>query len=371
MIVSYHRGVIAGRIAWVVAAAALLPGCTRPNLAFGDAREDGGRESTGTPGSSSGLETGLGSGDATTSGGSGSGGSSSGSSSSVGESGSAGSTDTGSGPATVCGYDPSLVVLVSDELPLPTLSSGAFERDPFVVVDGSSLFFSADLGEGPRIYVAPAAEGGFGVPGPTLDGVTMLDGVLKISYAEDERVAVVSAALGGFASYDLWLLQRESPVDPFGFPDDFERLEALAVTGNAYDPHLSADGRRLYFSPQDGSPEGQAIYVASRDGLDVTFGRATRIAALDVPGGGEADPTLTHDERVIVFTADDGAGTLGLWIAHREELDAAFTKPRLLGQLGRVGNVGHAHISADGCDLWFVNAELGTPDIWHARAMPA
>lgn len=281
------------------------------------------------------------------------------------------SSDSGTTESVLlCRRLASQIVFQSEARPLASASSSVTETDPFVSYDGSRLYFQTTI-ETVRTLVVATRENGsaFGAAVPIDNGIGQPGADLgKLTFAGDERIAVVSADYDAADVRVLWLATRLEPTVSFAFPDDFERLTGLELTGSVHDPHLSKDGLRLYYAPTGATQDGQTLYVSSRASLEVPFSEGEAIQEVDMPGRTEADPTLSADERVLIFSAEDDEGVRGLWMATRPDLSTAFSAPRSLGRLGHSGELGHPHLGPDGCELWYVNADLGTPDIWQAVA---
>ncbi len=366
----------------VVAMVAVLPACTRLNPLFGVREDDNGEEafpedSTSAASTEPDATTGGG---GSSSGGGGSSGGSEGSSrgdsdtsadtSTAGES-SSGDPTQGAGGPELCGYSAATAVFVSDAEPVANLSTAsADERDPFVVEGGEMIYFwrADDAGAGiPRgMYVAQADGEGFAEPTP-VPGFAPTDEVLKLALSADGLVAVIAAGFDD-GTFNLWQLERDNPATSFDASSAAQLFE-LELPPPVFDPHLSGDALGLYFAPQFGAGD-QALYVSHRDDAASPFGAPQHLTELDFEPTREADPTVTADERVIVFTVDDYVVGPTLWTASRDTDDGGFVDARDLGDLGRVGELRDPHLSADGCHLWYINADAGTFDIWHAVAAP-
>lgn len=101
------------------------------------------------------------------------------------------------------------------------------------------------------------------------------------------------------------------------------------------------------------------------------FEQPTRLSMLDHPDALDDDPTLTDDERTIVFNSDrPGTALAHLFVAHREHRDAAFGAPRRIDELVTPGGETTPELSPLGQTLWF-SAELpggeGGFDIWESH----
>jgi Tol biopolymer transport system component len=112
--------------------------------------------------------------------------------------------------------------------------------------------------------------------------------------------------------------------------------------------------------------------------------RSTRAPAEDFPvpavvpeldsGAGDADPALSLDERVIVFSSARG-GSLGggnLWYAVRLSTTQAFGMPKEVPDLNTAANDGDPWLSDDGCRLYFASDRVAASgwEIFVATAEP-
>jgi Tol biopolymer transport system component len=235
------------------------------------------------------------------------------------------------------------------------------ERDPFVSADGRVLYFaSPDLGD-LQVWFAKRdqASGPFGSLQVKATLSTNLEADGKVTITDDDLVAFVSTrrANGTGGAFDFWQASRASGFDqPFGTLSQ-NQLGMLNDADDQQDPHVSPDGLRLYFAA--GNP--QQVVVSSRIAVLAEFPPATPIANLS-DGSGDADPTLTGDERVIIFTSNrNAANQSDLFYATRSERDRPFGAPLPLA-INSTFQDGDAHLSPDGCTLYFASTREGSGD---------
>ena len=83
---------------------------------------------------------------------------------------------------------------------------------------------------------------------------------------------------------------------------------------------------------------------------------------------GDADPTLTADERVLVFSSNrnGGAGGTDLWYSVRAERDRPFSTPVLVPNVNSTTNDGDPHLSEDGCRLYLASDRQNDFDIYQS-----
>ena len=232
--------------------------------------------------------------------------------------------------------------------PIAAVNTTEDEDHPFVTADELSLYFT--FKDDINVAHRSTTMDSFGAPmieSNLSSGAT--EGKVYISH-DQLRAFFVSNRAGGSGGLDL----------------DRNYLGNLDDINDQVDPHLSMDLLRLYFIPS-ASPT-QRIAVASRMDTSQNFANTTSITELAGAGGADSGPTLTDDERVIVFASTRG-GTERLYYATRATATAQFTAPQLVPQIAGTGIDGAPHLSTDGCRLYFMSTRLGTRDLFVARML--
>jgi len=152
-------------------------------------------------------------------------------------------------------------------------------------------------------------------------------------------------------------------------------LTAVNLTGTSQaDPTLSGDGKRLYFAAvlADGH---QHIMVATRAAASGPFGTPVGIAELDSLTG-DADPSLSQDETVILFSSLRNYATNKdeLFYAVRSDLAHPFGPVQALAPINDSTEDGDPFLSADGCTVYFATDRNGDAldyDLWEATMIHA
>ncbi len=255
---------------------------------------------------------------------------------------------------------------------LTTVNTPSNDRDPSISADEHTLYVSSDrpggLG-GYDIYMSTRTDltDSFGAPTP-FAAANSISSEGKMSITPDGLLFdVASDRAGGDGGADVWLASRTSvgvAFDPMS--------EALAANVNdatsQYDPALSDDGLHLYFAP--GNPQYIALAV-----------RASRTAAFSAPlafpeltsGAGDADPSLSPDERIITFSSrrtDQNAGGSDMWYATRASSSVSFGAPVHVPDLNTTADEGDPVLSRDGCRLYFASDAAGAYDVYVAAMTP-
>jgi hypothetical protein len=154
-------------------------------------------------------------------------------------------------------------------------------------------------------------------------------------------------------SIDIWEATRPDTSSSFPTPEQ-TYLGAVNSANDDQDPEINSDGLRLYLAPYDPITMQQRVVVATRTSRTSNFGAPTVIAELDGPNG-DADPTISPDELIILFSSNRTATPLqvNVWYATRDSANDPFGPPRIVPGINTDANEGDPHLSSDGCRLYF------------------
>jgi hypothetical protein len=257
---------------------------------------------------------------------------------------------------------------------VPNINSSVYDRDPYVSADEMTIWFSSGRpgGTGGTVYIAKRTTptGTFGDP-QIDDDFDSAGNETKLSMTEDRLYAVVGSDRTGSAAVDIWESSRLTVNDNWSTPAR-TNLTLVNSAMDDHDPTISNDGLRLYLAPVGG---GQHLAVATRMNVGDPFGAPTTITEL-VSGMGDADPSPTPDERILLF-ASNKPGLAGdpappnVWYATRAGATGPFDPPKLVPDINTDMPEGDPHLSADGCRIYFAR-DLGSDnyEIHVATAMP-
>jgi Tol biopolymer transport system component len=147
------------------------------------------------------------------------------------------------------------------------LATANSELDPFITADGLSLYYSPTSNSGPqRIVVAKRANiaAAFAI---MTDVASVNDGGLSGNFDPvvfaNERVIVFASTRssnGGSAADNIWYATRPNATAAFDTPTLVPGVNSDFDDG---DPHVSADGCRIYFSRRVGGGVDWELYTAS------------------------------------------------------------------------------------------------------------
>lgn len=243
-------------------------------------------------------------------------------------------------------------VRLQNPQPLTALNvSGGYERDPFVTEDERTIYFSADRASPGATDIWMATRANKTDPFAGVTEATAFNSTgseSKLSITSNGLTAVVgSDRIGTAGSIDVWESTRTTTGELF---PAMSRTKVMMVetAGADHDPTISADGLHLYLAPD--TPGPQRIVVASRANVGGNFGATMQLTEL-YSGTGDADPSPTPDERIIVFASNRDGG--GIWYATRAGSTGTFETPRSVPDINSAFVEGDPHLSADGCRLYF------------------
>lgn len=230
-----------------------------------------------------------------------------------------------------------------------------YDRDPFLTQDELTFYLSTQRtgSMSTDVFTASRAMKTDVFPAPTRDDAFSSSmGESKLSITADGLTAIVGSDRTGTAGgIDIWEATRATKTDTWPTMTR-NRVMMLESTGNDHDPTISADGLHIYYAPDNG---GQKIFLASRANRTSNFGAPVEVTPL-TSGTGDADPSPTPDERIIVFSSNrtlTGAGATNLWYSTRALASGTFSAPQPVPDLNTDANEGDPHLSSDGCRIYF------------------
>jgi len=249
--------------------------------------------------------------------------------------------------------------------PVIELADPDKQGNPWLSADGLTLYFDSGTGDTELFRASrPARDQPFGPRVAIPELTTPVEDTGLVLTADGLR-GVISSSRAGGAGFDLWQVDRADPAALFGTPTRAP-YAAINTGNNQYDAYLTPDGLRVYYA--ENTVPGQVLRVSARASVDAAF-----LAPAAVPGAAtfavEADPDLSPDERVMVFSAQS-AGLLQLFTATRAEPTLPFSLPMPLTAISPTGLDADPAFSADGCELFFISNRGGDRDLWRTTVVP-
>jgi Tol biopolymer transport system component len=254
---------------------------------------------------------------------------------------------------------------ISEPQELATLSTGGNERDPWISDDRRTLYFASNRDGTTDIFLATRilATNAFGPPSKLVNLSVSEKADDRVSLTADEKTLVMASDRGSNGQVEIYITLRPDKVIDFGSPNQ-DRLNNINA-GNAdnFDPFLTGDGRTLYLAPNRGGVARQQIEMATRVDANGNFTSPSPVPNINAASSDTADPALSPDERVIVFSSDrpGGSGEIDLWYATRPDTAHDFSAPIRIPTVNSQENDADPMLSADGCELYFSSTRGGDP----------
>jgi WD40-like Beta Propeller Repeat len=132
-------------------------------------------------------------------------------------------------------------------------------------------------------------------------------------------------------------------------------------------PHISKDGRSLYFASTRTNPNGgEDLWVSRRPDKDTPWGAPMNLGSTVNSASNDRSPALSRDGHLLFFASDrpGGSGVLDIWVSWR-----AHTHD----DLGWQPPVNLAAVNSSATDAgpsYFENEDLGIPQLFMASSMP-
>jgi len=259
-------------------------------------------------------------------------------------------------------------VKLSNPERLTSVAGGGNERDPWISPDGLTLYLSSNRNVINEIFRAAriATDLAFGPPVRLVNMTVATKQQDRASLTADEKTLVLSSDRALDGRFQIFITLRPDRVTEFGSPnqDHLDMVNAGSVDN--FDPFISSDGRTLYLTTDPGGPTHPRLVVATRPDPDGDFSAPSDVPGVNVTGADSADPALSPDERVIVFSSnrDGGRGGLDLWYAVRSDTGQAFSTPIVVPTINSDEDEADPMLSADGCELYFAARHDGDYDIY-------
>jgi hypothetical protein len=284
-----------------------------------------------------------------------------------------GSIDADDGPDTCMTKWRKGTVQLTAPVRLANVNSTAEDRDPFISNDERTLVFAsrrngtqnADILVSFRENVGDDFFGAVIVPAPVS------------SSADDTRLTAEGTGTRGYlatsrspteGNSDIFTATRADTNQNFGAFTQ-TRLMDVNTSGDELDPEISFDDLTLYFATGLGAQ--QAIVFSRRATTSDNFPAP---APLIDSNAGDADPSLSPDELVILFTSQRPAGGLAgvnIWYATRADKQLPFEDAKLVPGVNSNGNDGDPSLSRDGCRVYFATDNgFGNLELVVSEVMP-
>lgn len=265
--------------------------------------------------------------------------------------------DDGSDAAPSCWshwMDGSLAIDAATVKEITELSSDGQDIDPWISSDGLRMYFSrsaGSLGHG-DVYSAsrdvPTAS--FGTAAPVMNLNSPNDEGRAWLTSTELAVALPTARDGRL---DIQMSTRAALGDPFAPPANAHLAMVNAKGNMRFEPFLTDDLRRLYFTADSGPSNKWQIWVAARAAAGDDFG-APALVITDNSINYFA-PALYQSEQLLVFSSFPNNQTADLYYATRSGDTGPFGTLAKIPTVNTGSNDAEPVLSHDGCELYFAS----------------
>ena len=260
--------------------------------------------------------------------------------------------------------------------------------EPHVSTDGLTLYFTSTRSGDFHIYKATRS-----------DQNEPFGDVMRLDFGDSRQAGPFISPDGSKLYFydnrnqdnrsDLFVATMSTPGGVF---DVVTNLEDVNSPNSDAGPHLSNDGRRLYFSSWRPGTEGRFdLFVATRNDHNEPFTTVESLGSDINSPYDDHDPSLSSDELTIFFSGlptgfgddrPDGKGEGDIWVATRDSIDEEFGEAVNLDDFGLGSEVNTSffdampYISREwpavGSKLYFSTFRDGvSAELWQATWIPA
>jgi hypothetical protein len=262
-------------------------------------------------------------------------------------------------------------IQIAQPTAITEVNSPVADRDPWLPANELTIYVSSPrtgTSGGDDVWMATRSSigGTFSTPVEASAFTSTLNET-KLSISADNKIAVVGSdrpTPTGGAGIDVWESIRLNVTDQWPAMNR-TNMAMVNTSGSDHDPTLSADGQHLYLAPD--SPSPQHIMMATRTG-NATFAAPVLLANINGTTG-DADPSPTPDEKIILFSSNR-SGSGDIYYATRASTSVPFGTPHIVPTINTTMPEGDPHLSSDGCRIYF-GRDVGSYnwDIYVASAL--
>jgi hypothetical protein len=264
----------------------------------------------------------------------------------------------GSGSSSDCWglwLDGSVTVDASTVTEIMELSSTGHDFEPWISNGGLRMYFSRDLTpplHGDIYITSRDTPTGMFAAAALVPNLSSPGHEGRAWLTTDELTLALSTAHDG--PLDIHMITRTAGQS-FGTPNNDHLAMVNAKGSMRFDPFVTDDLLRLYFSSDTGPSGKWQLWIAARSAPGDDFGAPSLVPGLDDRSVNEFAPALYQDERLIVFSSFPNNATADLYYATRSSATGSFGTavqiPKVNTRAGEIDPV----LSQDGCELYFAS----------------
>jgi Tol biopolymer transport system component len=246
------------------------------------------------------------------------------------------------------------------------LSGDGQEVDPWISSDGLRIYFARDatsLFQG-NIYSASrsSATGTFTGAAPVTN-LNSPNDEERAWLTSDELAIALSTAHDG--PLNIYMITRAAG-DPFGTPVGTHMAMVNAKGSRRFEPFLTDDLLRLYYTADSGPGGKWQLLLAARATASDDFGAPSLV--VDDNSINYFAPALYQSEQLLLFSSFPNNQTTDMFYATRSGATGPFGTPARIPTVNTGSSEAEAVLSPDGCELYFTSdRDPGHFHLFHAQ----
>ena len=172
----------------------------------------------------------------------------------------------------------------------------------------------------------------------------------RVWLSSDQLALALSTAHDG--SLDIHMITRAAG-DPFGTPLSTHLAAVNAKGSIRFEPFLTDDLLRLYFSSDTGPASKWQLWIAARSSTGDDFGTPSLVITDNSIN--YFAPALYQNEQLLLFSSFPNNATADLYYATRPGATGSFGTAVKIPTVNTGSNEAEAVLSHDGCELYFTS----------------
>ena len=267
--------------------------------------------------------------------------------------------------------DGSVAIDASTVAEITELSSTGHDLEPWISSDGLRIYFSRDLapaGHGDIYFASRGSPTGMFAAATPVTNLNTGGQEGRAWLTSDELAIALSTTHDGPLNINM---NTRAAGQRFGTPDNGHLAMVNATGSQHYDPFLTDDLLRLYFSANTGPSSKLELWLATRSTAADDFDPPSRVPGINDSSLNEFGAALYQGERLLVYNAAPNGDTFELWYATRSTATGSFGNPAKIPTVNSGFDELDPVLSADGCELYLASRRVGGKyHLFRARVTP-
>lgn len=262
----------------------------------------------------------------------------------------------GSGATTECWahwMDGTVAIDASTVKEITELSTDGHDIEPWISPDGLRIYFVRDatsLFQGNVYSASRSSPTGMFTGAAPVTNLNSANDEERAWLTSDELAIALSTAHDG--PLNIYMITRAAG-DPFGTPVGTHLAMVNAKGTRRFEPFLTDDLLRLYFTADSGPSNKWQLWLAARPTANDDFGAPSLV--VNDNASNYFAPALYQNEQLLLYTAFPNNQTTDMFYATRKGAAGPFGTPARIPTVNTDSNDAEPVLSHDGCELYFAS----------------